>query len=341
MYELVRCGEMSFYLDAPVKSGIVLSGAGDIVLIDSGGDKDAGKKILKILESNGWRLSFIVNTHSNADHIGGNAFLQKRTGCRIFGSGMENAFIRFPVLEPSFLFGGFPCRELRNKFLTASESVPEDISGAPLPPGTEILPLKGHFFDMIGLKTPDGICFAADALFSENVLRKYGTPFIYDVRAFLETLDMFEGLEARLFVPAHAEAVEDIRPLVGANRRKVNETAEKYRKSAVRRVLPKMCSNLFLTLTACPWISIRMFWSAARFVLIFPFCMTMGGSGHFLKGTACSGKPSESSSARQKKKAPGGGFFLHQILRNILNRRLSPTANRAASAMPLKLAEQI
>lgn len=229
---------MSFYLDAPVKSGIVLSGAGDIVLIDSGGDKDAGKKILKILESNGWRLSFIVNTHSNADHIGGNAFLQKRTGCRIFGSGMENAFIRFPVLEPSFLFGGFPCRELRNKFLTASESVPEDISGAPLPPGTEILPLKGHFFDMIGLKTPDGICFAADALFSENVLRKYGTPFIYDVRAFLETLDMFEGLEARLFVPAHAEAVEDIRPLVGANRRKVNETAEK-----IQEICRSPCSS--------------------------------------------------------------------------------------------------
>ena len=229
---------MSFYLDAPVKSGIVLSGAGDIVLIDSGGDKDAGKKILKILESNGWRLSFIVNTRSNADHIGGNAFLQKRTGCRIFGSGMENAFIRFPVLEPSFLFGGFPCRELRNKFLTASESVPEDISGAPLPPGTEILPLKGHFFDMIGLKTPDGICFAADALFSENVLRKYGTPFIYDVRAFLETLDMFEGLEARLFVPAHAEAVEDIRPLVGANRRKVNETAEK-----IQEICRSPCSS--------------------------------------------------------------------------------------------------
>ena len=88
------------------------------------------------------------------------------------------------------------------------------------------------------MKTPDGICFAADALFSENVLRKYGTPFIYDVRAFLETLDMFEGLEARLFVPAHAEAVEDIRPLVGANRRKVNETAEK-----IQEICRSPCSS--------------------------------------------------------------------------------------------------
>ncbi len=227
MYEPVRCGEMSFYLDAPVKSGLVLLGGKDVFLIDSGGDKDAGKKILKALDADGWRLSFIVNTHSNADHIGGNAYLQKRTECRIYGSGIENAFIRFPVLEPSFLFGGFPCRELRNKFLTAAESFPEDISGAPLPPGTEILPLKGHYFDMIGLKTPDGVCFAADALFSESVLKKYGTPFIYDVRGLLETLDMLEGLEARLFVPAHAEAAEDIRPLTGANRRKVTETAEK------------------------------------------------------------------------------------------------------------------
>lgn len=227
MYEPVRCGETSFYLEGPVKSGIVLLGGGDVFLIDSGADKDAGKKILKVLENNGWRLSFIVNTHSNADHIGGNAFLQKRTQCRIFASGIENAFIRFPELEPSFLFGGFPCRELRNRFLRAAESFSEDISGAPLPPGTEILPLKGHFFDMIGLKTADGVCFAADALFSENVLAKYGTPFIYDVRAFLATLDMLEGLDARLFVPAHAAAAEDIRPLTEANRRKVIETAEK------------------------------------------------------------------------------------------------------------------
>lgn len=41
-------------------------------------------------------------------------------------------------------------------------------------------------------------------------------------------------------------AVEDIRPLVGGDRRKVNGTAEKIQEI----VQPQMCSDLFLTLTA-------------------------------------------------------------------------------------------
>ncbi len=67
-------GERSYYINCPVKMGIYLCEGNEAILIDSGLDKDSGKKILKLLESRGFSLKFIINTHSNADHTGGNRF---------------------------------------------------------------------------------------------------------------------------------------------------------------------------------------------------------------------------------------------------------------------------
>lgn len=86
-------------------------------LIDSGSDKDAGRRVRKVLDANGWKLRAIYNTHSNADHIGGNQYLQRQTSCAIYAPGIDCAFTRHPVLEPSYLYGRhFPPKALRHKF---------------------------------------------------------------------------------------------------------------------------------------------------------------------------------------------------------------------------------
>lgn len=86
-----------------------------------------------------------------------------------------------------------------------------------------MLPLPGHFFDMCGFRTDDGVWFLADCLTSETVIEKYHVQFLYDVAGYLETLDKVCTLEGRLFIPAHADAVSDIRPLAEVNRAKVQE----------------------------------------------------------------------------------------------------------------------
>lgn len=232
MYELIPAGSQSFYINCPARMGVFVTRDG-AWLIDSGNDKDTGRKVLKIFAAQGWELKAIINTHSNADHIGGNHYLQKQTGCQIFAQGIEAAFTRYPILEPSFLYGGYPCKDLRHKFLMAAESdvlpipsAPSDFAAAGLPADIEIFPLPGHFFDMIGVRTPDETVFLADCISSEATLEKYQIGFIYDVSGYLNTLDFVESIEARLFVPAHAEAAEDIRPLVRLNRSKVLEIAE-------------------------------------------------------------------------------------------------------------------
>ena len=235
MYELIQVAEHTYYIDCPAKIGIYEDTDG-IYLIDSGNDKEAGRKIKKILEQKNWHLKAILNTHSNADHIGGNQFLQKRFQCPIYCTPMENIIISNTILEPSFLYGGFPFKALRNKFLMAQESTSQDIASACLPKDFEIFSLPGHFWDMIGFKTPDDVYFIADCLSSEVILDKYHISFVYDVKKYLQTLDFICTLQGKLFVPAHAQATENIVPLAEYNKQKIQEIVE---------LLLSFCQNPF------------------------------------------------------------------------------------------------
>ena len=225
MYELIPVTENSYYVQSPAKIGLVKLGGAEVCLIDSGNDKDAGRKVRQILDAQGWKLTAIYNTHSNADHIGGNKYLQGQTGCRIYAPGIEQAFTQYPVLEPSFLYGGYPCKDLRHKFLMAQGSGAEPLTPGVLPEGFEIIPLPGHFFDMVGYRTPDGVVYLADCLSSRETLDKYQIGFIYDVAAYLDTLEKVKTLTARMFVPAHAPAAEEIADLAQYNIDKVWEIA--------------------------------------------------------------------------------------------------------------------
>jgi len=227
MYELVQVAKNSYYIDCPAKIGIYKSSDNGVYLIDSGNDKDAGRKVRQILDMKGWKLKAILNTHSNADHIGGNQYLQKQTDCKIFANKIEAAFTNYPLLEPSFLFGGFPGEKLRHKFLMAQESTALDISDCSFPQEIRTISLPGHFFDMVGYITPDNVAFLADCLSSKDTLDKYGITFVYDVEAYIETLERIKEIKADTFVPSHAEATQDIKELAQYNIDKAKEVSEK------------------------------------------------------------------------------------------------------------------
>lgn len=227
MFELVQAAGSSYYIESPAKVGLVRLDGDAVCLIDSGSDKDAGRRIRQLLDANGWKLETIYNTHSNADHIGGNSYLQRQTGCRIYAPGMECCFTRHPVLEPSLLYGGCPGKDLRHKFLMAASSDAEPLSDAVLPDGMSIIPLPGHFLDMVGFRTSDDAVYLADCLASRETLDKYGLTFIYDVGAYISTLEMVRDMEARIFIPSHAAACEDISELACYNIAKVEEAAER------------------------------------------------------------------------------------------------------------------
>lgn len=224
MYELVQVAENTFYIQSPAKVGIYRENQNDVWLIDSGNDKDAGRRIRKVLDEQGWRLKGIINTHSNADHIGGNRYLQNNTGCRAFARGIEKTVTENPVVEPSFLYGGYPFRELRGKFLMAQESVCDELDESMLPEGFRIVDLPGHFFHMVGVITPDDVFFIADCMVGSEIIEKYPVSFVYDVEEYIRTIKKVRDIECGMYIPSHGQPCEDIGRLADDNLMAVEKT---------------------------------------------------------------------------------------------------------------------
>lgn len=219
--EIRHLGGDTWYFPGRVNVGLFRHGGG-AWLVDSGLDDEAGRKIARHLEEEGTPLRRIVTTHSNADHCGANAFLRRRMGASVAATAMEATVMQNPMLEPLLLWSAFPFEAIRSKFLEAKASSVDLIianSGVFDESRMEAVPLPGHFLDMIGVRTPDDVLFTADALFSGEVIGKYGIMFVLDVQGALDTFDRLEAAEARWFVPSHAPATEDIGPLVETNRR--------------------------------------------------------------------------------------------------------------------------
>ena len=243
--ELVKLGEKTYYIKNPVNIGVYKVSENGVIIVDAGNDKEAGKKILKIIDEQGWSVEGIIATHSNADHIGGCKFIQERTNCTVYAFGIEGDFTQHTLLEPSFLYGGYPFKDLKNKFLMAHPVNVTDISIG-LPDGLEYFELKGHFFDMIGIKTDDDVYFIADSVFGEETVTKYHLFFVYDVKEYLNTLEKLEQLNGYLCVPSHFEPTCNILSAIALNRSKIKEICENILKICKDKItFDDILKNLF------------------------------------------------------------------------------------------------
>ncbi|MCF6335160.1 MAG: MBL fold metallo-hydrolase [Spirochaetales bacterium] len=272
---LTQLSNSTFYISSPSNVGVIIYSS-KAILIDSGNNREAGRQILKLLKERDLELSLIVNTHSHADHIGGNEFLQKRTNCRVAATSVESNFIEHPVLEPTVLNGGFPHIRLQNKFLMARPSRVTDIllnSGKISETSLTAVPLPGHFLDMIGVETVDEVLFTADSVIAEEVLEKYHLNFLYDIKSHFKTLAIHKQRENSLFVPSHGNPVglDLFRGLVEYNEFKLNENIrivldQMKKKQTSEEILAQVCRYYNLELNANQYVLI---FSTVRSILAY------------------------------------------------------------------------
>ena len=217
MFDLIKLTDKTFYIDIPTKIGVYKLDEKRVMLIDSGLNAKTAQRVLNILRENGLEIAFILNTHSHTDHAGGNRYLCETTGCKAYAPEVEDMLIEYSDVEATLVYGGFPCRDFRKKFMNTESSKTYNLSEAPLPEGTEVFPLYGHTAHMVGFKTPDDVYFIADVVNGRHTLEKAKICYVYDIDTQLETLQKLKELDGKLCVPAHTDPTTNIAELAQIN----------------------------------------------------------------------------------------------------------------------------
>ena len=260
MADLQELSSNVYYLPGGVNAAVVVNSDKEALLVDTGGDKDHGRRIKKACDTLGVKPVAILNTHSHADHYGGNEYLVRNFGLPVYAPPFEASVMQSPLLEPVYLFNGAqPPEEMLSKWLLAKPS-PVD---ALLSPGRlelhglslEILDTSGHAHTHYSVGAGD-VLLAADAVFGESVLDKYPLPFGQNIGRQRESAARVGTLGARVVLPGHGGPTKDVKGLIEANlaalERAANTVAEAATGVDTATVLARTCDALAITMTDLP-----------------------------------------------------------------------------------------
>ncbi|MBC8076545.1 MAG: MBL fold metallo-hydrolase, partial [Chloroflexales bacterium] len=223
----------ALYLPGSNNLGVIATGDGGAIAVDTGLDKDTGRALRKALDEAGLRLRAIVTTHHHADHVGGNEFLLRNVpGVEVWAPPLEAPLIANPILEPIYLsLGARPAAALQTKWLLSKGSPVHhlltgnaaEIAGVQL----DVLPLPGHSIGQVGVAV-DGVCFVADGIFGPAVLEKHGVPYAHDVGAQLDSLAAIASRNEAFFLPGHGALLPraELEDALDANRNAVERAGE-------------------------------------------------------------------------------------------------------------------
>lgn len=134
----------------------------EAAVIDPGGNP---KSVLNLLEQEGLKAVYIINTHGHIDHIGGNRGVKDATDAEILIHEADAKMLTNAVANFSFLFGGKVTSPPADKLLKEG-----DIIKIGNTVELEVIHTPGHSPGSICLKTED-IIFVGDTLFQCSVGR--------------------------------------------------------------------------------------------------------------------------------------------------------------------------
>lgn len=199
----------TYYIDATTNSGIFVFKNKNCLIIDTGSNNTEAKKIEQAIQENNLHPKYIINTHNHLDHCGGNHYFQKNyPGCLVYTSLREKLFMENQELQPSILSSSSPMKPITssNKPINVDFILDYGINKIN-DEKFEIIPLKGHSIEQIGIITPEKVCFLGDSIFSEEILEKYSFPYLYDIAESINTLNRIKELDADYFVISHSSSI--------------------------------------------------------------------------------------------------------------------------------------
>ncbi len=232
--KITKISGNTHFIPGPTNVGVFVFKDKYTLLIDSGDSNQDARLYERILSEADLNVKYVFNTHEHHDHWGGNNYLQEHyPGSVFYASETSALFIENFQMYPLAIYGGLPPATLvRSMGGSRSGRIDQRLR-----PGTirvndekfDIIPLSGHSLGQIGIATREKVCFLGDALFSPEILDKYGFPFISDVAAQYRTFNAILDLPYDLFVLGHAERIYSngqIQDLVDLNRFRLDHCME-------------------------------------------------------------------------------------------------------------------
>lgn len=212
--ELKKIRGNTYYLASATNIGVFLFKDRYALMIDSGNNNQQARKISEAFIKNNMNVKYIINTHHHIDHAGGNYFFKEHfPGCIIYATQKEKLYIENDELFCMNLYGASPIKELRKNFMNTKKNVIDQILSDGIEKINnekfEIITLGGHTDSQIAVSTKDGVCFLADTLMSEEILKKYKMPFLMDIEKQLDTYEKIKELDYYDYVLSHAKQTYD------------------------------------------------------------------------------------------------------------------------------------
>jgi glyoxylase-like metal-dependent hydrolase (beta-lactamase superfamily II) len=209
--ELYKIKGNTYYISAPTNCGVYVFKNKNCLLIDTGSNASDAKKIDEVLLNNNLHPKYIINTHNHLDHCGGNNYFRKSyPGCFTYTSTKEKLFMENPELQPSILSSSTPIKGIhKNLNPIAVDMVLSYGANKINDDKFEIVSLKGHSIEQIGIITPEKICFLGDSIFSHDIIEKYSLPYLYNIEESIATLNKIKNIDADFFVVSHSNTLLD------------------------------------------------------------------------------------------------------------------------------------
>ncbi len=228
--ELIKLRGNTYYIPNNTNIGVFTYKNKNCLLVDTGINNTIARKIEEVLKSNGLHPKYIINTHNHLDHCGGNIYLTETyLGCITYTSEKEKLYMENVELQPSNLFGALPPKGVNKARPIKVDVILQYGVNKINDEKIEIVPLKGHSIEQIGVITPDKVCFLGDSIFSASILEKYSIPYLFSIEDSLNTLEYIKEIDADIFVVAHSESIyskEEIVNLADKNIEAINGLLE-------------------------------------------------------------------------------------------------------------------
>ena len=192
------------------------------ILLDSGYYGQRGAMEGALSEA-GLQVVGVLGSHAHNDHASNHRYFRREHGAEVVMSMGEAALCCTMENMKAYFFMDTLASLEENQWVNHMQLrvdrviLPEETTCTMAGVAFDILHLPGHSPDHIGVRTPDGIVYLADALLTSDELRRTRLPYHFCHRQAIASLEGLKKVEGSGFIAAHRGVLEELGSLPEEN----------------------------------------------------------------------------------------------------------------------------